>query len=236
MRGIKLRNIEAVLFKQLLDTLKNMQLLLLFFIYPLVAFVMVTAMGSQAETKAFFVAVFATMHCVFTPVVCSSAVLADEKENHTLRMLVLSGVKPVEYLFSIGTFVLCATLLTGSLFSFMGGYSLSQSVMLFLLFLTGSVISILLGMCIGIYAPNAVAANAMGVPISMVFSLLPMLAFFNSKIEAIARYTFSYQIGSAIQKIGTGKSIINLEFGIVIPYLIGLFCLFSVLFHKKKWE
>lgn len=233
---IRFQNVAAIFRKQILDTLKNMQILILFFIYPLVTFVMLNALGEQAGMKSFFVATFAAMHGVFTPIVCTAAVLSEEKEKNTLRMLILSGVKPAEYLFSIGFYVILAVVITGCSFLFMGGYDGAEGSCFLILLFAGALVSVLLGTCIGIMAPNAAAANAMAVPVSMVFAFLPMLAFFNPAIEKIARYTYSYQISSAIQKIGgqdLGLSMPLLTAGI---YLAVFILAFSLLFHKKKWE
>lgn len=233
---IRMRNIGAVFYKQILDTLKNLQILILFVIYPAVAFVMLQAMGSQAEMQAFFISTFAGMHCVFTPIVCTASILSDEKEKNTLKILTLSGVKPAEYLGSIGLFVILAVLLTGTSFLVIGDYSIAQSGSFLLLLFTGAMVSVVLGTCIGIYSKNMAAANATAVPVSMVFSFLPMLAFFNPSIEKAARYTYSYQIGLAIQKIGEPEGMSGEWILAAGVYLVLFLLLFSYLFHKKKWE
>lgn len=233
---IVLRNMQAVFMKQILDTSKNMEQLILFIVYPTVAFVMLQAIGGQTESSVFFIATFATMHCVFTPIVCTSNILAEEKEKNTLRMLVLSGVKPLEYICSIGFFVWIAVMVTGSSFFFMGKYDFGQSSVFLLYMTAGCVVSVICGMCIGIYAQNAMAANALAVPIGMVFAFLPMLAFFNKTIEKAAYYTYSYQIAFAFQKIGGQEKSLQPQFFITVIYLFVLFVLFSALFQKKKWE
>lgn len=233
---IRIRNMQAVLEKQIWDTLKNMQVIVLFLIYPAVAFVMIQAMGEQTESRYFFLSTFAVMHCVFTPMVSTAAILSEEKEKNTLRVLILSGVKPLEYLCSIGFFVWIATQLTGISFLFMSHCSLSQGAGLLFLFTAGCLPSVLLGMCIGLYAPNMAAANAVAVPVGMVFSFLPMLAFFNQTIEKAARFMYSYQIGEAIRKAGMQDTFSYAKLAIVAVYLIIFSGLFGFLFHKKKWD
>ena len=233
---IRIRNIQAVFIKQIWDTLKNMQVLVLFIIYPAVAFVMIQAMGEQEESRYFFLSTFAVMHCVFTPVVSTAAVLSEEKEKNTLRVLILSGVKPLEYLFSIGFFVWMATQITGISFLLMAGCSPLQGAGLLFLFTAACVPSVILGMCIGMYARNMAAANALAVPVGMVFAFLPMLAFFNQTIEKAAQFTYSYQIGEAIRKLGTSDEFLSWKLVIAAAYLIFFFILSGVLFQKRKWD
>ena len=149
---IRMRNVRAVFVKQVWDTLKNLQVLVLFIVYPVVTFVMIQAMGAQVGDRYFFLSMFAVMHCVFTPMVSTAAAVSEEKEKNTLRILILSGVKPVEYLLSIALFIWIATQVTGFAFIAMGNCSFRQGAVLFVLFTAGCLPSTLLGLCIGLQA------------------------------------------------------------------------------------
>lgn len=231
---IRMRNIRAILLKQLLDTLKNMQVMVLFIVYPAVSFVMIQAMGEQTESRYFFLSMFAVMHCVFTPIVSTAAALAEEKEKNTLRVLILSGVKAQEYLFSIGFFVWICTQITGISFVVMGDCSLRQAGALLFLFTAGSLPSVVLGMCIGLCTRNMAAANAIAVPVGMVFAFLPMLAFFNQTIEKAARFTYSYQIGEAIRRVGMSEVFLSGKLAVAAVYLVFFLVLFMMAFRKWK--
>lgn len=199
---IRMQNITALFIKQFKDTLKNLPILVLFIVYPCITFVMVQAMQNQIEMRGFFISVFATMHCVFTPIVATAVIIAEEKEKNTLRVLIMSNVTFNEYLISIAGFILIADLVTGIAFLFLSGND-DANVMQFLLSLAaGSVISIILGVCIGLYARNTAAANGLGVPFGMVFAFMPMLSFFNKSIESVSHYTYGQQISYLL----SGKS------------------------------
>jgi hypothetical protein len=191
---IRIPNITALFIKQLKNTLKNMPVLILFLVYPCVSLVMTQAMPKQDGTADLFLSIYACMHCVFTPIIAAAFALAEEKQSNTLRVLVLSNVTLREYFLSTGSFILLADLITGSTFLLSANRNVTESL-LFLLFLgIGCLISIVLGLCVGLYAKNSAAASGLAVPIGMVFAFVPMLASFNKNIENVSRFTYGQQI------------------------------------------
>lgn len=222
---MRVQNITALFYKQLKDVLKNMPVLVLFVVYPCVAAVMINAMKDQPETGTMFVSIFATMHSVFTPIVTTSSVIAEEKGKNTLRMLIMSNVTLKEYFFSIGGFNLLATLLSGSVFLSFQSLPVDRALLFMVHMMIGSLISIVFGMCIGLIAKNDAAANGLAVPIGMVFAFLPMLANFNQGIEAASRFTYGQQIsylfaGHKISAFGIAILGINLVLLLVISTLL----------------
>lgn len=230
---VTFKHIEAILIKQIKDVRKDAQVLTLFFVYPLIAFIMSGSIFIEGGESSFFITIFSTMHSVFTPIVVTAAIIAEEKEKNTLRVLMLSGVKPVEYLLSIGSFVLVGTLITSSLFIGIGGYSLSEAGSFLGAMLTGSSISIVLGMTIGAYAPNMMAANGLAVPIAMCFAFLPMLASFNERVEEVVRFTYSQQISQIIEH----NSIRSLtSVGVILVNSILLLAAFIAIFKRNRLD
>jgi len=228
---IRIQNLQALLIKQIKDTLKNPPVLVFFLVYPIIAFVMSSAMKGQEGAGA-FISIFATMHCVFSPAVVASSILSEEKEGNTLRVLIMSNVTLREYFISIGGFVLIATVASGSIFLFITEKDFVGSIIFILSLGLGSFISIILGLCISLYAKNASAANGIAVPCGMIFAFLPMLANFNKSIENVSRFTFGQQVSYLL-----GKGSISI-FGIIVISVntILLAILASVLFRKSLAE
>ncbi len=191
---MRVQNVSALFQKQLKDVFKNLPVLVLFIVYPIIALVMTQAMKEQEGMGTFFISIFATMHCVFTPIVATSSIIAEEKETNTLRALIMSNVNLREYLFSIGGFVLLSTLLSGSFFLFMGEHTVEAIVRFIIGLSIGCIISIIFGVCIGLFSKNASAANGLAVPFGMIFAFLPMLSNFNEGIEAVAKFTYGQQV------------------------------------------
>lgn len=229
---MRVQNITALFHKQIKDVLKNLPVLVLFIVYPVIAAVMTQAMKSQAGTGTMFVSIFATFHCVFTPIVATSNIIAEEKEKNTLRVLIMSNVTLREYLFSIGGFILIATLFTGSSFLIISGQPVENILPFFLSMGIGCLISIILGACNGLFSKNAAAASGMAVPFGMVFAFMPMLSSFNKGIEAVSKFTYGQQVsyllgGKEITLFGT--IILSVNFAAVL-------ILAAVLFKKSISE
>lgn len=226
---MRVQNLSALFYKQLKDVFKNMPVLVLFIVYPCIAAVMTNAMSGQGDMGTIFISIFATMHSVFTPIVATSSIIAEEKEKNTLRVLIMSNVTLREYILSIGGFILLATLITGSAFLFINTLSAADSLFFLLSMGIGSLISVVLGMSIGLLSKNAAAANGLAVPFGMVFAFLPMLANFNKGIEAVSRFTY----GQQVSYLFAGKSLT--VFGVVVLCVnfIVLIVVSAVLFKKS---
>lgn len=197
---IRVQNIQALFIKQTKDILKNTPVLVLFLVYPVIAFIMTNAMKDQVGSGSFFLSIFATMHCAFSPIVATTSILSEEKENNTLRVLIMSNVTLREYFVSIGGFILITTLVSGSTFLLIADKSPYDCLIFLAAMGIGSILSIILGTCIGLYAKNASAANGLAVPCGMFFAFLPMLAYFNKGIGSISKFTYGQQISNLFDK------------------------------------
>ena len=222
----------ALLHKQIKDSLCNFQALMVMLIYPLVAFVMITALGSEDGMSGMFVTMFATMHASFAPLVTASNILSEEKEKGTLRALIMTGVSRRQYLMSVSLFVVSVTLLTGSAFLVMDAFTREHIAAFAAAMLCGAVLSTLAGLCVGIVSRNVSAANGMAVPIGLVTALLPMLARFNESLDRAARYLYSRQISRVLD----GGELTGEFAAIMAAYAVLLTVLLAFLFKKKGLE
>jgi ABC-2 type transport system permease protein len=229
---MRIQNITALFQKQGKDVFKNLPVLVLFIVYPIIAVVMTQAMKNQEGIGTMFTSIFATMHCVFTPIVATTSILAEEKEKNTLRVLIMSNVTLREYLLSIGGFVLLATLVSGSSFLLISGLSPEKILSFLLAMVIGSLISVILGACIGLFSKNASAANGIAVPFGMVFAFLPMLANFNKGIEAVSKFTFGQQVSYLLG----GKDISLFGILVLCVNFAALIVLAAVLYRRSLSE
>ena len=225
------KTMGAIFEKQCKDLLKNMERLLLFFIYPIVAAVITNTMSTAGVPPTFFVSIFATMHAIFSPIMVASTMVAEEKEKKTLRELMLAKVTTMEFLLSIGSSIFVLTVITAIPFLFIGKYQGMQAVGVMLCIAVGSLISIILGMSLGTLAKNSVSVNAFAMPAGMILSFGPMLAGFNSSIYKVTRFLYGQQISDWIQDITT----ITFQ-GVLVVVLNFLFILFIFIyaFHRNR--
>ena len=230
-----MKNIDAVFLKQLKETFKNKAILIHFLMFPLMVIVMENAVKLENMPEHFFVKLFAIMFVGMAPLICMSSIISEEKENNTLRALMMSNVKPYEYLIGVGLYVWLMCMAGAVVFAICGGYSGMDFCVFMLIMAVGILLSELTGAVIGIFSKNQMSATSVSVPVTMIFSFLPMLSMFNESIEKIARVTYSQQMSILINGLGTTEIKAESAVVIAVNFLI-MALLFGVIFKKKGLE
>ena len=172
------------------------------------AAIMENAIKIEDMPPHFFVGLFAIMHIGMAPLNVMSAVISEEKEKNTLRMLFFGNVKPVEYLLGIGGFVFSACMAGAVVFAVLGGYRGEVFVQFLLIMAAGICVSMLLGAVIGILTKSQITAASIATPTMMVFAFLPMLAMFNETIAKVADYVYSQQIQLLLNGLAAGTIVV----------------------------
>lgn len=230
---MNLITIKAIFTNEGKDFIKNMERIVLFLIYPIVAIVMTEAINVDGVQPRFFVATFATMHALFSPIVACSTMVAEEKEKKTLRELMLANVSTTEYLVSVGSFVLLCTMITAIPFVLIGNYSVAEGIGVLVAIFVGSLVSVLLGMSLGIIAKNTVSVNGYAMPVAMILAFGPMLASFNPSIRKVTQFLYGQRISEWIQdtkNVDVAGILVVLVNAVVI---LGIFC---IAFQKSRQD
>lgn len=230
-----MKNITAVFLKQIKETFRNKTILIQFLMFPVMVIIMENAIKLENMPEHFFVKLFAVMFVGMAPLTCMSAIISEEKEKNTLRALMMSNVKPFEYLIGVGAYVFIMCIIGAVVFAVCGGYEGKD----FLVFMTvmgaGILLSSLTGAVIGVFSKNQMSATSITIPVMMIFSFLPMLSMFNESIEKVARITYSQQMSILINGIGNSaikpESIIIIAVNFVVASI-----LFTLAFRKKGLE
>ncbi len=189
-----MKNAAIIYRKQIKDTGKNIALLIQFVMFPLMAVIMENTVKIDDLPEHFFVGMFAVMHIGMAPLNVTTAIIAEEKDKNTLRVLLFGGVRPLEYLLGIGGFVFSACMLGAVVFALLGGYHGMEFGLFLLIMAAGIIVSMFLGAMIGIRSRSQITASSIMVPTMMVFAFLPMIAMFNETIAKVADYAYSQQI------------------------------------------
>ena len=230
-----MRNIDAVFLKQLKETFKNKTILIQFLMMPILAVVMENTITLDDMPEHFFVKMFSVMFVGMAPLTCMSAIISEEKEKNTLRVLMMSNVKPFQYLIGVGFYVWLMCMAGAAVFAVCGGYEGMDFCVFMLIMSVGILLSSLIGAVIGVFSKNQMAATSVTVPVMMVFSFLPMLSMFNESIKNIARITYSQQMSILINGIGAAN--IKAESVVVIALnFVIMAALFAAAFKKKGLE
>lgn len=220
-----MHNITAIFKKQLKDTLKNMTILIQFILFPVLTHIMSSAVRIEGMPENFFVTLFATMYTGMAPLTSIAAVVAEEREQNTLRVLFMSNVKPWEYLLGISGYIWLMCMAGALVICAAGSYTPRERVIFMAVMALGISSFLLIGMAIGAFSKTQMMAASLSIPIMMIFSFLPMLSMFHTGIAKIARFTYSEQISRMLGQVRT----LRLEAENVCILAVNIF-LFAALF------
>ena len=227
-----MKNIAVIIRKQLSDTLKNKTILIQFLMFPVLVIIFENVVKIEDMPEHFFAKLFAVMFVGMAPLTCMSAVISEEKEKNTLRVLLMSNVKPAEYLIGVGAYVFVMCSVGTAVFAAVGGYTGADLVRFIAVMSAGIILSELTGAVIGVFSKNQMTATSVTVPVMMILSFLPMLSMFNDTIKSVAQVTYSQQISELINGIGTSS--ISAQSLIVIAVNFVLAVILFIAAYKRK--
>lgn len=215
-------NIAAVFWKQIKDTLKNKETLIQFVMFPLMAVIMEKAIKVDGLPSGYFANMFSAMYVGMAPLVSVAAVIAEEKEKNTLRVLMMSGVKPGEYLLGVGCYIWLACMVGALVLGMAGNYQGGSLAVFLGIMAVGILTSLLIGAAIGTLSRNQMMATSLMVPVMLIFAFLPMLAGFNETIQKVARFAYSQQVGILLGRVGAFRVSFENIFVIAVNILAAL--------------
>lgn len=197
-----MHNIGAVFGKQWKETLKNKTVFIQFVLFPVMTLVMDRAVKIEGMPERFFVNLFAVMYIGMAPLTAMASILSEEKEKNTLRVLMMSDVKPHEYLIGIGGYVWLVCMFGAGVICAVGAYSLQEGVAFMGIMATGFLVSLLAGAAIGTWSRTEMMASSVAVPVMMIAAFAPMLSYFNTAVARIAKFVYTEQIGILLGRGG----------------------------------
>jgi len=185
-----MNNVKAIFIKQLNDLPKNVTVLSLFILYPIMAVVLGYVMGA-ADIQA---GMFASMLVGSVPMIAIANNVAEDNEYKGLRFLVMAGVKPWQYLFGLFISVFIFSVVSLLALALIGGFSGDVLLRFAIVSVLGLIASAILGGSVGIFSKNVQQATGIYTPLMMLLMLTPLLAGFNEAIERVAEYLYPYQV------------------------------------------
>lgn len=229
---MRMYHVHAIIRKQLKDTLRNKPTLVQFVMFPAIAAILTLSASEFQLPPRYFVNLFSVMYVCMAPILILSAIISEEKEKGSLRMLMMSNVKPMEYLLGVGTyvFVLCMTgvLIMGVI----GRYPLEELPQYLVLNAGGILISSVIGALIGVVSDNQTAASGLSVPAMLITSFVPMLSMFNESIRSVGQFLYSQQIYEQISS-GSTMSFSLQSCSIVLVNFAAVLALYIYMYKKK---
>ena len=228
-----MRNIFTIIEKQIKDTFKNIIILIQFILFPTMTIIMENAIDVKDMPELFFTRLFSVMYIGMAPLTATAAIISEEKERNTLRVLMMANVKPVQYLIGVGVYVWSICMIGACV---MATELPGEKVPAYMAVMAmGLVISIIAGACIGIWSKNQMSATSLVMPVMMILSFLPMIAIFNGSAEKISKIFYTKQIMNLMDGIILKETSEIGRFGLsVIVINSALFIVFFLLAYRKK--
>ena len=230
-----MKHITAILWKQIKDTFKNKTLLIQFVMFPAMTLIMENLVKMDDMPAHYFTNLFGVMYIGMAPLTSMASIISEEKEKNTLRALLMSNVKPGEYLIGVGLYIWCICMIGAGVIGYAGGYTGAAYGEFMLVMGIGILVSLLIGAAIGTWSKSQMMATSLTVPVMMVFSFLPMLAMFNETIEKVARFTYSQQIYVLINQLEranfTGEQV-----GVILANMLVAVVAFVYAFRRSGLE
>ena len=224
-----LHHIAAVFRKQVKDSFKNRLILVVFFMFPVLAMVFKEIVSK--EELDFMLPSFMTMNTVMIPIIFMSSIIAEEKEKKTLRMLIMSNVRSWEYLLGVVICVFLQALLSTCVFLAIIPNSMEEAMDFIVVSTIGIICSLLIGAILAIIAKNQMSVGPVTAPVSMLIGLLPMFSAMNDKLEHAAKALYSYYVRESF--VSHSLEIDESSWAVIGLNFVVLLFLFIILYKYK---
>lgn len=230
-----MRRVSAIFRKEVQDFKTNSQVLLMAFLPIILSFLFSRfgvgkeMLGITTITAFLFVAGFV-----------QSMVIAEEKEKHTLRVLMLSPASSVEVLLGKSILTACLTLGICIVNLFILDQFSGNLLLLGFIFLCGTILFIVIGTTIGLLAASVPQTSIIGMPILMTMYLAvqfePMVE--NKVIKTMIGYLPTSHIVKALNSLvgGAGFSSISGHVLNVAVWLIIALIACLIVYKKKQMD
>ncbi len=227
-----MRNAKAIFVKQAKDMFRTPMMLIQFIIYPAVALVMtqLVAKSNPDIPNNMFVTMMGAIFAGMALIMSMSNAIAEDTERGSLRLLMMAGVKPHEYLLGTGGFILLAGAAVSVVFGLIGDFTGTEFTKFLTVMITGVTASVTLGAIIGLLAKNQQTAAAVATPAAMILGFTPMIAGFNETVEKAASVLYTQQLNVIVNDFSANfaKALIVIGANILI-----LLLLFTFAYRKK---
>ncbi|MEC3333251.1 ABC transporter permease [Bacillus cereus] len=227
-----MRRVSAIFRKEVQDFKTNSQVLLMAFL-PIILSFLFSRFGAGKE----MLGITTITAFLFVAGFVQSMVIAEEKEKHTLRVLMLSPASSVEVLLGKSILTACLTLGICIVNLFILDQFSGNLLLLGFVFLCGTILFIVIGTMIGLLAASVPQTSIIGMPILMTMYLAvqfePMVE--NKVIKTMIGYLPTSHIVKALNSLvgGTGfGSISGHVLNVAVWLIISLFVCLIV--YKKK--
>ena len=174
------------------------------------------------------------------PLTGLAMMVAEEKEKNTLRVLMLSDVSALEYIFSKIISVLVLMELITIVIFFITATQLSYLPMFLLVTTVTSISMLLFGSVVGLLSKDQMSTSTLSTPLMILFLIPPRFQNMNEVIDKIASIVPTTRMMAIINDAMNGMSILSqehlLDFGIILAWILLGVVTFAMMYRKKGFD
>ncbi|MGZ9586390.1 ABC transporter permease [Paenibacillus marinisediminis] len=231
-----MKRFQAIVNKEWKDALKNPQLLLMV-VMPIMFSVLFSKMGSdRAELISFPLMLALSMTGAFV----QAMTIAEEKEKHTLRVLMLSPAKTSEILMGKSMLTVVMTVFVAAVSIIVADMPLYNLPAIALLFTMSLVMFISLGTIIGLLSRSVQESSIVGLPILIIFLMGPMYAplMGNDTLTAIVKYLPTEHFTRALVQLSEGAGLADIGQSLLVHavWMVGSLILCVFVYSRKRFD
>lgn len=227
MKRNSIQIVRAIVFKQMVDMMRNKRSLLIVFVFPiffiLLNFLAPEEFGADGSS-------FVLMHSILVPILLMATIVAEEKEKGTLKLLLMSGVRIYEYFLGIALVVMGYVIIAMMIFEGAGATESFDYGYVVAFTLAADLISLLIGAIIGGITKNQTNVGPVAVPIVLVIFFLPIVQMLKPDFIFASKYIYSGILLSVMQECNYSTD--NIVWMIIDFVFVSMMFLF--VFRKKR--
>lgn len=233
---MKLRRIFAIFKKQMLDTSQNTGVIFSFFIFPLITLLFILLKSDSSEMyRIQIVMSMSTIFTGMTPFTTINSIIREDKFSNVTRMLILSTVKPLEYLLGVTLYIMAISFVIAIVFGLIGGFVGISLLWYILAIMLGTFTSLVFGSMLTIQTKNQSGAATIVSLIAIFNGIIPTFASSSPVLMKVAKYWYTTQIKGLIGDVfGCYYGNIPYRLLIIGANLTVFLILFTVLFKKNR--
>lgn len=196
--------------------------------------------GMNDQLRGIALSYGALMNLTMTGIYCVSAVLAEEKEKHTLRALMTSSVNGLEFFLGSLIPVLVMVTVVNAVLVPVVGFSMNGAEWGAYLgiSLLSAVASGVIGMIFGIFAKNQITAGTLTTPALLVLMMIPMFSGINEVLGKISDFLFTGVMMQTVENVADGgEKLVNTEsiLVLVVEIIVAVLC-FLFIYRKNGYD
>jgi len=235
-----IRRVNALFKKEIKDLGKNMNILLMCTLPIIFSIIYSKMLGGNTSIghpeKIDILIMCLGMNLVLVCSFVIAMLIAEEKEKNTLRTLMLSAVSPWEFLAGKALITLLVSVIINVAMFFIVGVNI-QYLGQYILLTTLVIFSMIgIGAVIGIIAPNQMATGVVGMPVLMIFYMMPLFAEMNKTITKISEFLPNYNLSLLLKNVVKGTPLprgYTFSISLILLWILIAAIAFAYTYNKK---